>query len=121
MNIGTVVEHKGDGTRGVVVSNFLGSCTDEEIPVVWEGTNYFSGTDPNELTVIGPENAVADKDKCGSGEGEKACIFLVYSSSKGFECQRFGLLRNDLIFRNMRAKRHPVEMFPNCQLQVEGS
>ena len=112
--IGVVVKNK-DGHLGVVITDSFGCCGDDEIPVVYDGINYYSGTDYRELEVVGPENAKADPEKCGAGTGEQCCIFLVVGS-EGFECQRFGSMRNTLIFREMKAKRHPTQLYPYCQL-----
>jgi len=54
-----------------------------------------------------------DPIKCGAGRGEECCIFLT-AGSKGFECERFGSLRDMLISRTMNAKRNPEEPYPQC-------
>lgn len=112
--MGLVVKHK-DGRAGVVVTDPFGCCSGKEVPVVYDGTNFYSGTDYQYLKIIGPENAVADPKKCGAGTGKQCCIFLVIGTN-GFECQRFGSLRDTLIFRKMNAKRHPTQLYSNCQL-----
>ena len=86
-----------------------------EVSVVFDGETASCGTDWQKLEIIGQENAVADKDKCGAGKGEDCCIFLT-AGGNGFECARFGDLHWDLQFRIMNAKRHPDKLFPNCQL-----
>ena len=112
-----VVRNKETGSIGVTCRDLPGplSCNGPgEVSVVYDGTTVALGTDCMDLKIIGPENAVADLDKCGAGKGEETCIFLVVRHN-GAECQRFGSLRWDLIFRTMRAKRHPEKLFPKCQ------
>lgn len=95
----------------------MNCCGPNEVPVVYEGSTAFFGTDVGDLEVIGPENAEADIEKCGADKGEECCIFMAMGSD-GLSCERFGNLRYDLIFRKdqMRAKREPTELFPDCQL-----
>jgi hypothetical protein len=112
-----VVRNKATDCIGVICRDLPGplSCNGpDEVSVVYDGTTCASGTDYRELEIIGPENAVADLEKCGAGRGEETCIFLVVGS-RGAECQRFGSLRWDLIFRTMNAKRNPDRLFPHCQ------
>lgn len=113
---GTVVRHKESGLRGVIVEDQFGCCSDDETPVVFEGTKHFIGTADDLLEVVGPEQAVPIPSKCGMGKGESCCIFLVSAGSE-FQCQRFGRLRNQLMFTSMKAKREPHEMFPDCMNQ----
>lgn len=118
MNLGTKVKNKETGELGVVVTDQWNCCGPGEVLVVYEGTTASHGTDLNLLEYLGPENAKADLRKCGAGQGgEKCCIFLVVGSN-GPECQRFGPLRNTIIFRKdkMAAQREPSELFPACQL-----
>lgn len=112
----TLVKNKIIGRKGVVVEDLWGVCGPGEIPVVYNGETSFRGTDIEDLKVIGPENAKADPKKCGAGE--EACIFFVIGAD-GFECQRFGPLRNSIILRKekMRAKRAPTELYPYCQAE----
>ncbi|MBI2098561.1 MAG: hypothetical protein HYT49_02790 [Candidatus Wildermuthbacteria bacterium] len=113
-----VVRNKETGATGVVCPDLPGPLSvdgPDEVGVVYDGETTAHGTDFRVLEVVGPENAVADLDKCGAGKGEQACIFLTIGS-KGVECQRFGNLRWSLIFRTMKAKRHPEKLFPECQL-----
>lgn len=116
MEIKTIVEYKG--RRGVVVDDLYSCCSEDETPVVFTGTASFKGTPTAELTIIGPEEAIPEPVKCGAGKGDDCCIFLVCGTG-GFECQRFGDLRYQLIFTNMTAKRHPLKMFPECYLTAE--
>lgn len=113
-----LVKRKEDGKKGVVVDEmgFMRVCSDEEVPVVFEGTAAYFGTDFRELELLGKEDAVADFEKCGGGKGAECCKFLA-AGARGFTCERFGSLRNAIIFKkDMAAKREPTEMFPNCQI-----
>lgn len=121
ISIQTVVKNRQSGKIGVVcpdLGGMLSCCTDEEVPVVYEGTSVSCGTLFDQLEIIGPENAGADLKKCGAGQGENCCIFLTVGTN-GPECQRFGNLRWDLVFRksSMASKREPTELFPGCQLK----
>lgn len=113
----TLVRNTETGILGVVVTDPWDVCGDDEVPVVYEGQTGFSGTDRGVLEDFGPENAIADAEKCGAGKGAECCIFLTFKDAD-WTCQRFGGLRYQLIFakERMSAKREPVEMFPNCQL-----
>ncbi len=116
---GTLVRRKDDDKLGVAVNDPFGVCSDDEVPVVYEGDTAFIGTDESKLEDLGPENAVADLKKCGAGQGDKCCKFLVVGSD-GPECQRFGSLRYTLMFNNkMTAQREPHELFPTCQFVEE--
>ena len=113
----TVVKTE-DGRIGVVcpdLPSYLSVLGPDEVNIVFEGNNFATGTNWEMLEVTGHEDAVADLKKCGAGRGEETCIFLIVGSA-GAECQRFGSMRFDLIFRTMKAKRHPTELYPNCQL-----
>jgi hypothetical protein len=109
----TIVEK--EGKRGVVCHDCM-VCGDDETPVVWDCSDGFVGTNTDSLTVIGPENAVADPEKCGAGKGEDACKFLVFGA-EGERCERYGSLRYSLMFRQMTAKREPILPYPQCQLE----
>jgi hypothetical protein len=90
-------------------------CTAAETPVVFDGTSSFVGISTGDLTVLGPEAAVADFAKCGGGQGADCCKFLAVGAS-GLTCERFGSLRYTLFFkRDMVAQREPVEPYPHCQ------
>jgi hypothetical protein len=110
---GTVVEH--EGKRGVVVDDFMSCCGAGETPVVYYGDSGFTGTPTAELQIIGPENPIADPQKCGAGD-KRCCIFLTLGVT-GWNCERHGTLRYALIFAKsrMNASRHPVAKFPYCQ------
>jgi hypothetical protein len=110
---GIVVEAP-DGKRGVTVDDFMSCCTNDETPVVFDGESGFFGTATDTLTVIGPEKPEPDYDGCGGGKGADCCVFLV-CGPKGFSCERHGSLRYTLIFKEMAAKRKPVEPFPACK------
>ena len=117
MKTGTLVRNTDTGIIGVVVDDSFGCCSKEEVPVVYEGVTYSSGTPLENLEDLGPENARADLKKCGAGQEEKCCIFLAIGKN-GVECQRFGSLRISIILRkeSTTAKREPTQLFPNCQL-----
>ena len=114
---GTIVKDKETGGQGVVVSDPFGCCGSNEVPVVWDGDDSFVGTDYRLLEVVGPYKPQIDPQRCGTGRGEDCCIYLV-CGAEGFECQRFGSLRYNLIFRKekMNAKRQPERLYPNCLL-----
>ncbi|MDD5290399.1 MAG: hypothetical protein PHT40_04385 [Patescibacteria group bacterium] len=111
-----LVKRISDQKVGVVISDDFALCEPDQANVVFDGVSYSEATDIKDLEKIGPENAVADPKKCGAGKGSECCIFL--TKSKGFTCERFGSLRNRLIFLkdSMHAKREPTAMFPKCQL-----
>ena len=121
--------HKKDFLPKLVVKNketgFIGvTCCDlpvplscngpDEVNVVYDDTDVALGTDYRLLEIVGTEKAVANLKRCGAGKGEEVCIFLAVGSD-GAECERFGDLRWDIIFRTMEAKRHPEKLFPKCQ------
>jgi len=119
MRVGNRVLNTVTDKLGVVILDDLQICdTLDGVLVVYEGTILGMETDPRNLKDLGPENAMADPDKCGAFT-EDACLFLALSGDK-WECLRFSKFRHQLIlkkFRNeIRAKREPVEMFPFCQL-----
>lgn len=117
----TMVRHRLSGQLGVVVSDDFALCTPDQTVVVWEGHDAHQSVSTAELEVIGPENARADRVKCGAGQGERCCIFFTAKFPSGpLECARFGSLRTSLIFRAARggmvAQRHPTQLYPSCQL-----
>lgn len=66
MKSGTIVKH-GDRI-GVVASDIMGCCTDDEEPVVYDGTDSFHGTPTDELEVIGEyDTQVENPEGCGTG------------------------------------------------------
>ena len=115
----TVIEYTGEfpeykGKRGVTVNDFMDTCAPEETPVIFYGEPAFEGVNTSDLKIIGPENAQASFEKCGAGQGENCCKFLIMGT-KGPECERFGELRYQLILSQMTAQRTPVKMYPDCQ------
>lgn len=114
----TLVKNKKTGRIGVVITEHFGCCGHGEVPVVYEGETSFLGTLIKDLEIMGPENAIiTDPEKCGMGKGEECCIFLVCDGE--FKCARFqdGIRWSIIMNENkMKAKRHPTEMYPNCQL-----
>ena len=115
MNIGTRIKDE-DGRLGIVVDNFMGACDQDEIPVVFDGVTYFEGVDEATLTDLGIPDHKPGHEKCGAGQGDDCCIFLTVGKD-GLACERFGGLRNTLIFKTMSAKRHPAEPYPDCMSQ----
>jgi len=112
-----VVKNVHTNKIGVVCCDLSGmlSCNGpEEVSVVYDGTTCASGIDWKDLIIIRNEKATADLKKCDAGRGAEACIFLTVGA-RGAECERFGSLRWDLIFRTMNAKRNPEKLFPDCQ------
>lgn len=115
----TLIVNLRDGRIGVTCPDLMNCCTDTEVPVVYEGTSSFEGTEVAQLEVIGPENARPEPDRCGAGRGADCCKYLTVGPS-GFECERFGNLRHLLRFKSdMIAKRDPIRMFPQCFLPKE--
>lgn len=118
---GTLV-HDTDARLGVVVDDPMGICADDEIPVVFEGVEFYIRVSVFGVFVVGPEQAVADFRECGGGKEEECCIFLV-AGPGGLECARFSSLRWHLIARavagDFSAQRRPVEMYPRCKLKEE--
>ncbi len=116
-----IVQHKKTRNIGVTCKNLhgtMGHFGPDEVPVVYSGSTVANAVDWKNLEILGPENAIADVEKCGAGKGEQCCIFLSINAGKP-KCQRFGDLRWYLIFntRHMTAKRHPGEIFPGCQFK----
>lgn len=108
----TIVINK-DGVKGVVIKDSFNSCSSEEVIVIFEGEKYPEQMFTRDLEIIGIENAVADKKKCGAYKGSDCCIFLTPNG-----CQRTGDLRNTQISQKdtMKAQREPLELYPNCQI-----
>lgn len=116
MKTGTIVKNTETGQLGIVVQDSFGCCTPNELAVVYEGTTSFLGTDTGVLKEIGTYDATPDYERCGAGKGAACCIFLAVGVG-GFCCERFSGLRDDLIFRDMKAKRNPPEPYPECMNQ----
>ena len=112
-----------NGVRGVTIDD-QGQLSCQADPdknlVVFEGRTWGEGDISDEdLTIVGPENAVADLVKCGAGLGEKCCMFLAVGS-QGVLCGRFSSLRYSIIFSDMIAKGEPRRMFPEGQTEISG-
>ena len=101
--------------RGVVISDNFGCCHESETMVVLESTDYGQGIPTLDLEPIGTYVASPDPKRCGASLGKKCCIYLT-AGAQGFVCERFGSLRDTLIFRTMEAKRRPGGLFPLCLL-----
>lgn len=57
-----------------------------------------------------------DIKKCGAGQGERCCVFLVLDE-KSFCCMRDTEMGGFLFSRNMGARRAPIVPYPECQLK----
>lgn len=119
MKAGTKVKHKETGRLGVVVEDHFNCCDLRiEVPVVWDGQDWYQGSDPQTFEDLGPEDPQPSLERCGAGS-EEACIFLC-ASGQGLECQRFGPLREPILTKHrtkkMTAARNPMGIFPGCQL-----
>lgn len=114
---GRKVRNTKTGALGVTVDDFMTCCTPWETPVVYYGTDSFLGVPTEDLEDMGPENAIADYDRCGGGGGANCCIFLTMGSEGKFCCERHASLRYHLQFkrREMVAQRAPVSAYPDCQ------
>lgn len=112
-----VAHRPGANRRGVTVPDFMACCAEWETPVIFDGEGTFNGTPTDQLTVIGPENPVAEPKSCGAGRGAECCIFLA-ADARGFQCERHTYQRYTLIFAKdrMKAQREPVEAYPACKL-----
>lgn len=115
MKTQTRVRRKSDGRLGVVVNDNFDCCLITEVPVVYDGSTSFLGTDHTDLEDLGPENAIADLLRCGAGKGTECCIFLTVGV-EGACCKRFSSLRDTLIVKDMNAQRNPPEPYPECMI-----
>lgn len=117
MDEGTKVKHLTSGRLGVTVADPYRMLADGEAAVVLEGDEDETAIPLAELEDLGPENAVADPERCGQGS-ERCCIFLAFGD--GWRCSRFVDVREMILQRHragtMNAKRFPTQMFPACQL-----
>ncbi len=118
MELGTIIKNKATGERGIVVADIMDCCSEGELPIVYDGDTAFTGTRIDRLEIIGKYDGKADQEKCGAGKGSDCCIFLMVDKT-GFCCERFGVFRNQLIFKSMNAQRHPKEVYPDCMNQGE--
>ncbi len=116
MKTQTRVRRKSNGQLGVVVNDNFNCCSPTEVPVVYDDTTSFLGTDRADLEDLGPENAVADFHRCGAGKEAECCRFLT-AGVEGACCERFSSLRDSLIFKeDMNAQRNPSEPYPKCMI-----
>ena len=105
------------GKFGVVIRSDFGHDAPGSVDVVFDGRTYSQEVMPEDLEIIGPENAIADFKKCGGGRGKECCRFLAVDAD-GFSCERFGTLRTSIQFKSgMVAKRNPSKLYPECQLE----
>jgi hypothetical protein len=115
MIVGTKVQNIKTGEYGHIIQDTFQCCTGNEDLVVYDGTDFGSGTDRSLLVEVSEKKPIPDPIKCGAGRGSDCCIFLSFGSN-GFECERFSSLRDNLIFKTMVAKRHPKEPYPVCMI-----
>ena len=113
MKTGMRVKNTRDGREGYVINDSFRCCSDKEDLVVYEGTNCGYGTDRKILEEVGGIVPIPDLVRCGAGRGNECCIFLTISGN-GSCCERYGSMRDTLIFRTMTAERNPVEPYPEC-------
>lgn len=117
MKVGTRVQHVETDKMGIVALDVMSCCDLNEVPVVWDGFGYLDATDADKLKDMGPVDHKPEYSGCGAGKGADCCIYLVMGFG-GFECQRFGPLRNSLMFKSgMKAQRVPEEVYPDCMNQ----
>lgn len=112
MKTGTRVMNK-EGQMGHVINDSFRCCGDNEVLVVYDGTNTGLGTDEGSLEEVEQAILIPDIEKCGGGRGKECCIFLTMSGD-GPCCEKFTPLRDSLIFKTMSAKRNPIEPYPKC-------
>ncbi len=114
--LGTKIRNKKNNKIGVVVSDIMSCCDETEVPIEYEGTSTFQGTDISIIEDLGLVNPQPNFSACGAGKMENCCIFLTVGP-QGISCERFSSLRNSLMFKTMSAKRQPTEAYPNCKNQ----
>lgn len=116
---GTIVKHKGDDSKGVVIDDDFGDCTPDETLVVWEGTDSGDATSPEALESVGIyDPSVANMRMCG--QGKAGCCKYLAIGPDGPECLRFGSLRNTVLARSdMRAEGSPNGLYPKCQEEIQ--
>lgn len=116
--IGTIVSNKKTGKTGVVVENLWDCCEGNEVPVVYDETDYFAGTIKENLERIGKyDNNCAD-EKCGLGAGEQTCRYLGMAAGR-LICQRFSDSRYPIIFSETEAQGSPRGLYPKCQAEIQ--
>ena len=118
VSTGKIVKNKKTRDIGFTVSDRFRLASSTEAMVNFEGSTTEVSIDFKDLEIIHPEMPNPDPDKCGMGKGEECCIFLTVAQN-GFRCERFTGSRRSIINRKheMGAQRHPVEMYPDCQLK----
>lgn len=113
----TIVREKLGKRRVGIVCPAAPTLDDEDgITVVFPPSTVAVTVNDDLLEMVGPENAVADAEKCGAGRGKLACMYLT-SAKDGLRCDRFSVERWPVFFA-MRAHnlREPAEAYPTCQL-----
>lgn len=118
MIVKTRVKRISDGKLGVVVNDPFGCCSEDEVPVIFDGVSYFEGTPEYALENVDYVITTPEHKKCGAGLEAECCIYLTCGPS-GFVCERFGSLHYTLQFKTMVAKRHPVEPYPECMIHED--
>jgi len=119
--IQTMVEENGTKRRGVVCppnERLFGEHGDNEnlALVVFAGSFRAEPVPEKQLTVIGPENAAAQKRFCDHSDGKKRCVF--YDEPDGAPaCLRHGA-RHWEALHAPGIGRVPKELYPNCQLRT---
>ncbi len=110
-----MVRNKKTGEIGVTSWQPFEGKLEDTVIVTYQSSVTPQDTDWHDLEIIGPENAIADKVKCGN------CIFLVEQADDGsVQCHRFGLLRWKKLFAPevVPKKKLPVAFFPGCQEEM---
>ena len=115
MEIRDIVRQRSTGKRGVIMPNTF-FPEDGPFAVIMDGQSSSSSLDERDpdFEIIGHEIPVADLDGCrGNGDAD-TCIFLAVNGPN-LECTRHTDMHMGLIFKNMVAKREPVELYPLCK------
>jgi len=113
MEIGTRIKNRETGEFGHVIRDTFRVCGGTEFLVVYDGTNTGLGTNASLLEPIPGFMPVPDPRKCGAGREADCCIFITVGTD-GPCCERFTVIRDDLIFKTMHAARNPEEPYPEC-------
>lgn len=117
---GTIVKNKNTGKDGVVIPDDFRCCSPNQECVVYDGTDVFLGTDKEVLEVVGEyDESVTNPFDCGLGLGSFCCKYLTMVGPNDFKCARFSPFRNQIIFREMRAKGEPLGLKPKCQDEIK--
>lgn len=117
LQTGIKVKNKKDGRVGVIINDAFKCCGENELLIVYDDDPLALGADINDLEYLGPENAVADPEKCGANQNGKCCLFLAQDPF-GYACTRFTPRRDGVILNanGKNLKRIPTKMYPFCQL-----